>query len=157
MSEYSIRPATEADRLPLTEMWARVVEENVGLGTEPPVDIEERAPLWKIEGTFLAEANDEILGSIHVEKSRHGYAEIGMCVANGWRGKGVGSALMSTAEEWAREQGAHKLSLGVFAHNERAIALYVKHGFVEEGRRVKHYRRKSGDLYDSLEMGKLLS
>jgi hypothetical protein len=27
---------------------------------------------------------------------------------------------------------------------------------VEEGRRVKHYRRSSGELWDSIEMGLLL-
>ena len=137
-------------------MWAAVVEENVGLGTEPPVDIDARAASWNLEGAFLAEAGGDIIGSIHVQKSRHGFADIGMCVAKGWRGKGLGSALMDVAEQWARKQGVHKLSLGVFAHNERAVALYRKHGFVEEGRRVKHYRRKNGELYDSLEMGKLL-
>ena len=81
MSDFSIRHATEADRLPLTEMWARVVEENVGLGTEPPVDREARAALWKIEGTLLAEADGDVIGSIHVQPSRHGYADIGMAVA----------------------------------------------------------------------------
>lgn len=156
MSEYSIRPAKEEDRRPLAVMWAGVVDENVGLGTEPPVDIDARAASWNLEGTFLAEADGEFVGSIHVQKSRHGYADIGMCVANEWRGKGVGSSLMDAAEAWAREQGVHKLSLGVFAHNDRAIALYRKHGFVEEGRRVRHYRRKNGELFDSLEMGKLL-
>jgi len=156
MSEFSIRRAVDADRRPLAVMWAAVVDENVGLGTEPPVDVDARAASWNLEGAFLAEADGEIIGSIHVQKSRHGFAEIGMCVAKGWRGKGLGSALMDVAEEWARDQGVHKLSLGVFAHNERAIALYRKHGFAEEGRRVKHYRRKNGELYDSLEMGKLL-
>jgi ribosomal protein S18 acetylase RimI-like enzyme len=37
-----------------------------------------------------------------------------------------------------------------------AIGLYRKSGFVEEGRRVKHYRRASGELWDALEMGLLL-
>jgi len=32
-------------------------------------------------------------------------------------------------------------------HNAAAIALYRKFGFVEEGRRVKHYRRASGELF----------
>ncbi len=137
-------------------MWAAVVDENVGLGTEPPVDVDARAASWNLDGAFLAESHSQIVGSIHVQKSRHGYADIGMCVANGWRGKGVGSSLLDAAEAWARKQGVHKLSLGVFAHNDRAIALYRKHGFAEEGRRVKHYRRKNGELYDSLEMGKLL-
>jgi ribosomal protein S18 acetylase RimI-like enzyme len=50
----------------------------------------------------------------------------------------------------------HKLSLSVFAHNEPALGLYRKLGFVEEGRRVKHYRRADGQLWDAVEMGLLL-
>jgi ribosomal protein S18 acetylase RimI-like enzyme len=72
------------------------------------------------------------------------------------RGRGVGSALLAAAIQWARERGLHELSLDVFAHNASAIALYRKFGFVEEGRRVKHYRRASGDLWDTLVMGLLL-
>ena len=63
---------------------------------------------------------------------------------------------MAAAIERARADGAHKLVLAVFAHNEAGIALYRKFGFVEEGRRVKQYRRQSGELWDSVEMGLLL-
>ena len=56
----------------------------------------------------------------------------------------------------ARADGLHKLALDVFPHNEAAIALYRKHGFVEEGRRIKHYRRANGELWDSIVMGLLL-
>jgi RimJ/RimL family protein N-acetyltransferase len=79
-----------------------------------------------------------------------------MAVARDWRGRGVGSALFEAAIPWARERGVHKLSLSVFAHNAAGIALYKKFGFVEEGRRVKHFRRQSGELWDSIEMGLLL-
>ena len=79
-----------------------------------------------------------------------------MAVAHDWRGRGVGSALMSAAVDWAHEHRLHKLSLSVFAHNDAAIALYRKFGFVEEGRRVKQYRRQSGELWDTIEMGLLL-
>jgi RimJ/RimL family protein N-acetyltransferase len=41
----------------------------------------------------------------------------------------------------------------VFAHNSAAIALYRKYGFREEGRRIKQYRRASGELWDSIVMG----
>ena len=68
----------------------------------------------------------------------------------------MGSALLAAAIDWARENGLHKLSLGVFAHNTPAISLYRKYGFVEEGRRVKQYRRSSGELWDAIEMGLLL-
>ena len=44
----------------------------------------------------------------------------------------------------------------MFAHNDAAIALYTKLGFVEEGRREKQYRRRSGELWDGIEMGLLL-
>jgi ribosomal protein S18 acetylase RimI-like enzyme len=77
-------------------------------------------------------------------------------VAHEWRGRGVGSALVAAAIGWARERGLHKLSLSVFAHNTAAVALYHKFGFVDEGRRVKHFRRANGELWDALEMGVLL-
>jgi len=79
-----------------------------------------------------------------------------MMVAAGWRGRGVGSALVAAAIDWARAQGMHKLSLSVFPHNAAAIALYRKFGFVEEGRRVRHLRRASGALWDLIDMGLLL-
>jgi ribosomal protein S18 acetylase RimI-like enzyme len=47
-------------------------------------------------------------------------------------------------------------SLGVFPHNEAAIALYRKFGFVDEGRRSEHIRRTNGERWDLIEMGLLL-
>lgn len=78
-------------------------------------------------------------------------------VARDWRGRGVGSALVAAAIEWGRERGLHKLSLGVFSHNDAAIALYRKHGFEVEGRRCKHIRRENGELWDLIDMGLLLT
>jgi len=153
---FEIRPAREEDRLPLARVFAAIAEERDGIATEPPVDVEARAASWHLEGTLVAVAGVEIAGSVHIEASRHGFGELGMAVAREWRGKGVGSALMAAAIDWAQENGLHKLSLGVFAHNAAAIALYRKFGFVEEGRRVKHFRRSSGELWDSIEMGLLL-
>jgi RimJ/RimL family protein N-acetyltransferase len=146
----------------MAEVLAAVAEERDAIGTEPPVDIEARAASWTLEGTFVAVAvavavaGSELLGSLHVEPNRHGYGELGMAIVREWRGRGVGSALMAAAIEWAREQGLHKLSLGVWPHNAAAIALYRKFGFVEEGRRVKQMRRQSGELWDVVDMGLLL-
>jgi RimJ/RimL family protein N-acetyltransferase len=153
---FVIRPAADDDRLPLALLFAAVAEERDGIATEPPVDVEARAASWTLEGTLVAVAGDEIIGSLHVEPSRFGFGELGMAVAREWRGRGVGSALLAAAIEWARERGLHKLSLDVFPRNTRAIALYRKFGFVEEGRRIKHYRRASGELWDAVEMGLLL-
>jgi RimJ/RimL family protein N-acetyltransferase len=140
----------------MAEVLAAVAEERDAIGTEPPVDIEARAASWTMEGTFVAVAGAELLGSIHVARSSHGYGEIGMAIAREWRGRGVGSALMEASIAWARDEGMHKLSLSVWPHNAAAIALYRKFGFVEEGRRVKQMRRQSGELWDVVDMGLLL-
>jgi RimJ/RimL family protein N-acetyltransferase len=146
----------DADRRPLAVLFAAVAEERDGIATEPPVDIEARAAGWTLAGTLVAVADGEVVGSIHLHPSKDGYAELGMAVARPWRGRGVGSALVAAAIEWARAHDVHKLSLAVFPHNTAAIALYRKFGFVEEGLRVKHYRRSSGELWDAIEMGLLL-
>ena len=153
---FKIRPARDDDRLALAVLFAAVAEERDGIATEPPVDVEARAKSWSIDETFVAVAREELIGSVVVEPSRHGFGEIGMAVAREWRGRGVGSALLSAAIEWARDRGLHKLSLGVFAHNTAAIELYRKFGFVEEGRLIKQYRRESGELWDAIEMGLML-
>jgi len=151
-----VRPARDEDRLPMADVFAAVADERDGIATEPPVDVEARAANWTLDGTFVALMGTEILGSVHVEVSQHGFGEIGMAVSREWRGRGVGSALMVAAIEWAREQGLHKLSLSVWPHNAGAIALYRKYGFVEEGRRLKQIRRQSGELWDVVDMGLLL-
>ena len=61
--------------------------------------------------------------------------------------------MLQATIDWARAHGLHKLSLEVFAHNAAAIAVYRKCGFVDEGHRVRHYRRASGELWDSIVMG----
>jgi RimJ/RimL family protein N-acetyltransferase len=137
-------------------VFAAVAEERDGIATEPPVDIPTRAAAWNLEGTLVAVADGEVAGSIHVEVSRFGFGEIGMAVAREWRGRGVGSALLAAAIDWARDRGLHKLVLGVFPHNAAAIALYRKYGFVQEGYRHRQYRRSNGELWDSIEMGLLL-
>jgi RimJ/RimL family protein N-acetyltransferase len=112
--------------------------------------------MWKVDGTLVAVAEDVIVGEIHVDPSWMGFGEIGMMVAAQWRRRGVGTALVAAAIEWARARGLHKLALSVFPHNEAAIALYRKSGFAEEGRLARHVRRADGPLWDLIEMGLLL-
>jgi RimJ/RimL family protein N-acetyltransferase len=109
----------------------------------------------ELDGTFVA-VEDDIVGALHVDRTVFGFDELWMHVARHRRGHGVGSALLTSAIEWSRAHGLHKLTLSVFPHNEAALALYRKFGFVEEGLRVKQIRRSSGELWDLVEMGLLL-
>jgi ribosomal protein S18 acetylase RimI-like enzyme len=153
---FELRPARETDRMALAVLFAAIADERDWIATEPPVDVEARAAAWSIASILVAEMDGEIVGLLHLERSRHGFAEVAMAVAGDHRGRGIGSALLTAAIDTARAEGIHKLSLMVFAHNEAAIGLYRKLGFVEEGRRVKHYRRADGQLWDAVEMGLLL-
>jgi RimJ/RimL family protein N-acetyltransferase len=155
VAEFVVRPASVDDARALAELFAAVAEERDGIATEPPVDIDQRAAVFarSAASSVVAVAGSQLIGMLHVEVSRHGFGEIGMHVDRDWRGRGVGSALIQAAIGLAREQNLHKLSLEVFAHNAAAIGLYRKCGFVEEGRRIRQYRRSSGELWDSLIMG----
>jgi RimJ/RimL family protein N-acetyltransferase len=151
-----VRPAEDSDRRPLALLFAAVAEERDGIAAEPPIDVEKRAANWQLDGMFVALVAGEVVGDLWVEQTSFGYGEIGMMVAADWRGRGVGTALVAAAIDWARTHGLHKLTLSVFPHNDAAIALYRKFGFVEEGRRSKQIRRASGELWDLMEMGLLL-
>jgi putative acetyltransferase len=155
VAEYTVRSARAGDARAMAELFAAVAQERDGIATEPPVDVGERAALFArtIAGSVVADAGGRVVGMLHIEVSRHGFGEVAMLVDSGWRGRGVGSALLREAADRARGQGLHKLCLEVFAHNSAAIALYSKTGFVAEGRRVGQYRRANGELWDSIVMG----
>ena len=158
MQAFEVRDGRIEDGRALAELFAAVAEERDGIATEPPVDLDARTTQFAaaIDGTIVAVADGELVGSLHLQPTRHGFAELAMAVAREWRGRGVGSSLVAAAIERARADGLHKLSLEVFPHNEAGVALYRRFGFVEEGRRVKQYRRASGELWDSVVMGLLL-
>ncbi len=158
VTDYVVRPAQAGDARTMAELMAAVAAERDGIATEPPVDIDERAALFARSAatSVVAVAGGQIIGMLHVEASRHGFGELGMLVHRDWRGRGVGSALLQAAIDWARGHGLHKLCLEVFAQNAAAIALYRNCGFIEEGRRARQYRRASGELWDTIMMGLLL-
>ena len=104
---------------------------------------------------FVAESERGIVGRLSVARdphpaSRH-VADLGLMVAANARRQGVGWALLEQAVEWARAGGVTKLELHVFPHNEPAIRLYEKFGFVKEGYRHDQYRR-GRDFVDAILM-----
>ena len=94
---------------------------------------------------FVAENERGIVGRLSIARdphpaSRH-VADLGLMVAADARRQGVGWALLEQATAWARDTGVTKLELHVFPHNEPALRLYEKFGFVQEGYRKNQYRR----------------
>ena len=155
----SVRPATLEDVDGLVAMLVEVAGEGRWIGTEAPVDVQGRRErmVREVEGDdtiiLVAEAGGEPVGQLGLHLARYGVADLGMVVAPSWRGRGVGTALMAEAVERARAAGAHKIALQVWPHNAAAIALYERFGFQREGYLTRHYRRRSGELWDAVIMG----
>ncbi|MEK7612447.1 MAG: GNAT family N-acetyltransferase [Patescibacteria group bacterium] len=64
-----------------------------------------------------------------------GNAYLSMSVKASHRGKGIGSKLLSAAEDFGRSRNVRRMELEVFGENERAIKLYKKFGYAVEGTR----------------------
>jgi ribosomal protein S18 acetylase RimI-like enzyme len=54
-----------------------------------------------------------------------------MWIAPAGRGQGVGDALMTAIEDWARAAGARVLKLSVVDGNDPAHNLYLRSGFAD--------------------------
>lgn len=108
---------------------------------------------------FVAEINQKLVGTIDFwngyRKRIEHTGEFGMGVLPEYRDKGIGKCLIEVLLNWATENPIiEKVKLGVFANNERAIHLYKKMGFVEEGRRVAEIKMADGNYFDVIEMYK---
>jgi RimJ/RimL family protein N-acetyltransferase len=109
---------------------------------------------------YVAELQAEIVGRLSLARDPHRssahVADLGLMVASSHRRRGIGSALLVQAEDWARSAGVTKLELHVFPHNAPALALYESLGYEREGHRRDHYRRPDGRFVDAILMAKQL-
>lgn len=109
---------------------------------------------------LLAIADGAVIGSAGLHSMawtprRKHVTGLGISVAAAWQGKGVGDELMRRLLEWADNWAGYlRIELTVYTDNARAIALYRKHGFVDEGISRAHALR-DGLYVDSLIMARL--
>jgi L-phenylalanine/L-methionine N-acetyltransferase len=80
---------------------------------------------------------------------------LGITVSGTWQGRGLGDLMMMAmchhADRWL---GAARIELTVFVDNARAIALYRKHGFADEGV-LRAFALRDGAYVDVLTMARL--
>lgn len=89
---------------------------------------------------FVAEVDGRVVGALDAFRRPDGSpgamriprrtAAFGIGVLEGWRGRGIGSALIERAETWARAEGLDALVLDVASENEGARGLYERMGYV---------------------------
>ncbi len=102
----------------------------------------------KDDHVMVAELDGRVVGyaGLHLRdgKRRHS-AWLGIAVHDEFAGRGAGQLLMKAilelADQWI---GLVRVDLEASAANERAIAMYRRFGFVEEGRQKKAYFAEGG-------------
>jgi len=149
-----VRPATASDARSFLAFWTAVVEEGGYVRSERvsrPLRVYRarfRRSWTDREGQIVAVEGARVVGHLFIQRESHPVtahvATLGIAVAAEYRGKGVGTALMTEAFAWARGAGVEKIVLSVYPDNAGAIALYRKFGFVDEGRLARQSRKSYG-------------
>jgi RimJ/RimL family protein N-acetyltransferase len=161
-ADIRIQRATEGDIEHILDLLEAVASEDRWIATQLPVDRERRtasmlATLARENAAlFVAVRDGAVVGELGLYPGWPGVYDLAMLVERSQRTTGIGSALMRAGIDWANSMHAHKIALEVFPWNAGAIALYSKFGFLNEGHRRRHLRRRNGELWDVIAMGLLL-
>ena len=143
MSDFAIRAATVED-------WPQVAGLLVELGRDvSPSAASNPSYVIRFGGhlalresrTLVAEASDErVLGFLDMEfRQRLGHPRPqawvnDLIVTESVRGRGVGHALLSRAEELARKRGCFRMSLETGNWRERTHSFYLREGWTDNGK-----------------------
>ncbi len=150
--EFLIRLAEEADRelivtninavcaeevylhsnaFVLTPQWEEV------LGSDPTRYLHKLLLVAEIEGHLVGHAR--IFGGGFGHKDWH-VGEVGIAIAQPYRGIRIGKAMLTTAIEWAKTAEYEKLTAAVIDDNVPALELFFRLGFFQEGRRERQLK-----------------
>jgi GNAT superfamily N-acetyltransferase len=141
--DLRIRPAGPGDEREMMAVYRSAYKGLEEYAYTEPMDIK-RYIEWlrkgDPDGLMVAELNGKIVGFAGVHLGWHD-KRIGMTaelhelvVAEEWKGKGIGKALMMAVLSYARSHGYSRVSLWVGEGNTYAQQWYKGFGFVELGR-----------------------
>lgn len=140
--EYSIDRMKAADWDAVRSIYQE------GIATENAT-FETEAPAWETwdashlaEGRFVARAGGTVIGwaALSPVSSRcvyAGVAEVSIYVGRGHGCRGIGRALLEALVAWSEQAGIWTLQAGIFPENEASLALHMRCGFREVGRRER--------------------
>jgi RimJ/RimL family protein N-acetyltransferase len=144
MMDPAIRATLSSTVAPQSEAAARsiIAEWSANKGTDVGFSIETLAESPELVGHLGLFGSDV--------KDRCG--TLGIMLLRPYLGRGYGTDAVRLIVSYGfREVGLHRIQLGVFSFNARAMAAYRKAGFVEEGRRREAIRH-DGHWYDDVQM-----
>ncbi len=146
--DFTIRPGRREDAAEAARLWMQSAEEHTAhdqiYATAPGAERVMRRFLADLAASshsflFVAETGDRTVGFISGElregspafRSKTWASVDDVFVEPDHRNLGVGRALLESVEAWAKERGAHGISLQVAAANKRGRKFYEELGFRE--------------------------
>ncbi|MBE5105833.1 GNAT family N-acetyltransferase [Bacillus thuringiensis] len=106
---------------------------------------------------IVYEVDSKVVGFLffkryELERLRHA-GTMGMGIREEYCNQGIGTNLIEFLISWAKGQkDLEKICLGVVSSNDRAIKVYKRIGFVEEGRQRKQIKYEDGSYGDDVWM-----
>jgi RimJ/RimL family protein N-acetyltransferase len=163
---YTIRPAVPDDAAQMLQVMRAVADEDhngiLYSRSDGLRSIQDQRKLLEQRAAsencimLVAEAERQMIGYVSciggvIPSTKH-TVSLAILVKKEWRDKGVGTALMQRAVAWAEANPIVKrLELDVFTVNSRAVHIYKKVGFQEEGIKRQVYF-KDGQFVDAILM-----
>jgi ribosomal protein S18 acetylase RimI-like enzyme len=161
-SAIIIRTLEERDFESVLLLFDAVAAEQRWIGTEPGFDRERHRARWRTQldgenaAAYVAIHRGRVVGYVGTYPHDEYGLILGILVHERFRGMGIGAKLLDKAIEWARDRKLPAISLLVFAHNERAIALYRTRGFDQREYFERDVTRQTGEVWDTILMTKTL-
>ena len=139
----TLRDARETDLPRIVEIYNASIPGRMATADTEPVTVESRRewfhshnpqsrPLWVLEehAQIMAWVS---LRSFYGRPAYHATAEVGLYVAPGHHGRGIGTKVLQTVIEHCPQLGISTLLGFVFAHNEPSLKMNEKVGFQQWG------------------------
>ena len=167
---WILRCPTVDDAVELSKLRVKIDGETENLDREPgegfltPNDFRKliyEDSISKNNLFLVSEVEGKIIGFARCQgntlcRFRH-KAEFGIGILKEYWGNGIGNILLENILFWSDSMKIEKISLNVVETNIKAIALYKKYGFVEEGLLKRDRLHKDGRYYNTVIMGRYLS
>ena len=164
---FQLRPAYLHDAKIIAFNIHTVCAEQIYLHTNTFIVTEEWQQLlsnsvYEDEGRLLivAQVDKEVVGHLRIfpqwygSKGRH-VGEVGLVIIEPWRERGIGTAMMAYALDWAKYAQFQKIVASVIGTNYRALNLFAKYGFIQEGRLVQQLNI-AGRYVDDVLLGRFI-
>lgn len=139
--QITFRLASAADKARIDQITERayaVWQPVLGYPPQPVTD--DHAPRIERGEITLALQAGTVVGLIAVEPSAEYDLIFSVAVDPGMAGQGIGPQMIAEAEHRAAKAGKHSIKLYTNALMEKNIALYLRLGYRETGRRPNPYR-----------------